>query len=146
MSLAELEGALNGAKERLHEMERELSEYRKTIAAYLAEFAKRQRQLERDFGFVTHAPAERGNAGAGGRRKRAGRGTVADLIVEALGSASSPISVDDIVTLTGAKSKPSIAQTLMKLIQGGRVQRYNKDGKPISKSDQSQRAKSYSLA
>lgn len=145
MSLGELEAALTGAKEKLRGMEQELAEYRKSVQSYVLEFGKRQRQFEREFGIAIAESAGngRGSKSGGGRARR---GTVAEGILSTLGKSSKPISVDEIVVATGATSKPSVAQTLMKLIQAGKVQRFNKDGKAISKNDDSQRAKSYSLA
>lgn len=146
MSLSELEKALSGAKERLTGMEKELADYRKGVQAYVLEFGKRQRQFEKAFGMVSGG--EPGSAGNGRKRStgRAGRGTISENILSVLGNANKPISVNDIVSATGAKSRPSIAQTLMKLVQAGKVQRYNKDGKTIPKGDDSQRAKAYALA
>jgi len=63
-----------------------------------------------------------------------------------LGRTCKPTSVDEIVSATSAKSKHSIAQTLMKLVQAGRMPRYSKDGKTIRKNDGSQRAKGYADA
>ena len=145
MSLSELESALKGAKEKLAGMEQELADFRKSVQGYVLEFGKRQRQYEKDFGMLAPA-ASKGRAAAVGNGNRAPRGTVAEGILAALGKSNKPINVDEIVSATGAKSKPSVAQTLMKLIKAGKVHRYNKDGKTIPKGDDSQRAKAYALA
>lgn len=150
MSLAELEKALEGAKERLSGMEKELTDYRKSVQSHVLEFGKRQRQFEKAFGFVDassnngHRRSSGGGNISGG--KRAARGTISESILAVLGKASKPINVNEIVSATGANSKPSVAQTLMKLVQSGKVHRYNKDGKPIPKGDDSQRAKGYAIA
>lgn len=148
MSLGELESALTGAKEKLRGMEQELAEYRKSVQSYVLEFGKRQRQFEREFGLATSESSNGGARGRGGKAPggRAPRGTVAESILSTLGNSGQPIGVDAIVAATGATSKPSVAQTLMKLVQAGKVQRFNKDGKAISRNDDSQRAKAYALA
>lgn len=143
MSLAELEKALTGAKERLTGMEKELADYRKSVQSYVLEFGKRQRQFEKAFGMVAEGGNHVGNGRSG---KRGPRGNVTGAIVAVLGKASKPMSVDEIFSASGSKSKPSVAQTLMRLVQAGKVHRYNKDGKTIGKNDSSQRAKGYALA
>lgn len=138
MSLAELDSALKGAKEKMEGMEAELGEFRNSIKEYVSEFGKRQRQYEKDFGMNSAAPRASGT--------RTPRGGMATAIQEALKSAKAPMSVDEIVTATGAGSKPSVSQTLMKLVQSGEVQRYNSEGKTIKKDDKTQRARGYALA
>ncbi|MGH7242370.1 MAG: hypothetical protein ACREJD_03010 [Phycisphaerales bacterium] len=64
----------------------------------------------------------------------------------ALKSSKKPLSADEIFKATGSKSKPSVSQTLMKMVHSGKVQRHNAEGKPIAKNDKSQRAKGYTLA
>lgn len=142
MSLSELEAALKGAKEKIEETEQQLAGFRKSVHSYVQEFGKRQRQFERDFG-RSAGPSPSGRKTGSGR---SGRGAVSEGILAALGRASRPISVDEIVDATGASSKPSVAQTIMKLVKAGKVHRYNKDGKTIPKGDDSQRAKAYALA
>lgn len=151
MSLAELEKALTGAKERLTGMETELADYRKSVQSYVLEFGKRQRQFEKAFGMVSagggdHVGNGRGGGSKVGNSKRGPRGNVSNAIVTILGKASKPMGVEEIFSASGSKSKPSVAQTLMRLVQAGKVHRYNKDGKTIGKNDSTQRAKSYALA
>lgn len=69
-----------------------------------------------------------------------------EAITGVLKSAKSPMSADDIVSATGWKSKPSVSQTLMKLVAAGKIHRYNSEGKTIPTKDKSQRAKGYALA
>ncbi|MGH7241788.1 MAG: hypothetical protein ACREJD_00005 [Phycisphaerales bacterium] len=146
MTLGELEAALQGAKEKLAGMEQELADFRKSIQSYVSEFGKRQRQFEKDFGMMSSAPRNAGGSTSVGGGRRAGRGTVADGILAVLGKANKPVSVDDVVKATGASSKPSIAQTIMKLVQAGKVHRYNAEGKVIPQKDKSQRARGYAIA
>ncbi|MGH7243414.1 MAG: hypothetical protein ACREJD_08370 [Phycisphaerales bacterium] len=81
-----------------------------------------------------------------GKGKPSRKGKVSESIVAALKSSKKPLSADEIFAATGSKSKPSVSQTLMKMVHSGQVQRHNAEGKPISKNDKSQRAKGYSLA
>jgi len=143
MSLAELEKALTGAREKLSGMEKELADYRKSVQSYVLEFGKRQRQFERAFGMVSEAPAARGSVI--GNAKRGRKGKLSASITDALKSAKSPMSADDIVSATRWKSKPSVSQTLMKMVAAGTIHRYGKDGKVMAAKAKG-RAKAYALA
>lgn len=135
--------AFEAAEQQIQDLESKLSQLKKTARGLSESIHARVARFTDTIRTATHS-----NSAAGGRTpgRRGPKGKLTSSILEALQSSGRPLSADEIVKATGSKSKPSVSQTLMKLAQGGQIQKFNSEGQKIAKGDRTQRAKSYGPA
>lgn len=146
-TIAALSKGLEDSSGKIAELEKQLGEERRNATRFAAEL---QRRLARFSGVASTAdtPAARSGSVIGNARTKRGlrSGSLGEAIVTALKGSSKPLTADEVLSAIGGKSKPSVSQTLMKLVQAGAVQRFNSEGKTIAKNDKTQRARGYGVA